>query len=111
MGTRTVRAREFDMTSIASISLSGMNAAQTQLNASAHNIANLGTAEFHRQEVVQSAQAGGGVTTSLTQSSVEGPALETDVVTQLQAKNAFLANLAVFKTSDKMAGALFDTTA
>jgi len=42
---------------------------------------------------------------------VEGPALETDVVAQLQAKNAFLANLAVFKTSNKMAGALFDTTA
>jgi hypothetical protein len=32
-------------------------------------------------------------------------------VTQLQAKNAFLANLAVFKTSDKMAGALLDQTA
>lgn len=111
MDGRIDHMQEFDMTSIASISLSGMNAAQTQLNASAHNIANLGTAEFHRQEVVQSTQAGGGVTTSLTQSGVEGPALETDVVAQLQAKNAFLANLAVFKTSDKMAGTLFDTTA
>jgi len=32
-------------------------------------------------------------------------------LTQLQAKHAFLANLAVFKTSDKMAGALLDNTA
>jgi hypothetical protein len=33
------------------------------------------------------------------------------VVSQLQAKNAFLANLSVFKTSNKMAGALMDKTA
>jgi len=32
-------------------------------------------------------------------------------VSQLQAKYAFLANLAVFKTSNKMAGALLDTDA
>jgi hypothetical protein len=30
------------------------------------------------------------------------------MVAQLQAKNAFLANLAVFKTSNAMAGALLD---
>lgn len=40
-----------------------------------------------------------------------GNALETDVVTQLQAKHSFMANLAVFKTSDKMAGALLDVRA
>lgn len=88
-----------------------MNAAQTQLNASAHNIANLGTEKFKRQEVDQAPQSGGGVTTTLRQASVSGPALETDVVSQLQAKNAFLANLAVFKTSDKMAGALLNIKA
>jgi hypothetical protein len=37
-----------------------------------------------------------------------GAALEVDVVSQLQAKHAFLANLAVFKSQDKMAGALLD---
>jgi flagellar hook protein FlgE len=42
---------------------------------------------------------------------VPGSSLETDVVSQLQAKNAFLANLAVFKTSDKMAGALLNIQA
>ncbi len=85
-----------------------MNASQTALNASAHNIANMNTAAFRRQEVVQSAQREGGVSTSLTTASVEGLSLEADVVAQLQAKNSFLANLAVFKTSDKMAGALLD---
>ena len=88
-----------------------MNAAQTQLNASAHNIANLGTENFKRQEVTQTPQSVGGVATSVGQASAAGPSLEADVVSQLQAKNAFLANLAVFKTSDKMAGALLNIKA
>ncbi|MEI8168850.1 MAG: hypothetical protein WCG50_04195, partial [Rhodoferax sp.] len=58
------------------------------------------------QEVVQSAHPGGGVSTKLTTATEVGPSLGTDVVAQLQAKNAFLASLAVFKTGDKMAGAL-----
>lgn len=96
--------------SISAIALSGMSAAQTFLNSSAHNIANINTPGFRRQEVSQSAQAEGGVSTSLTKSSVDGSSLETDVVAQLQEKNAFLANLAVFKTSNKMASALLDKT-
>jgi flagellar hook-associated protein FlgK len=99
------------MATISNIALSGMNVAQTQLNASAHNIANLGTAGFRRQTVEQSEQTGGGVTASVTRAPSEGAALETDIVSQLQAKNAFLANLAVFKTSNKMAGTLLDKTA
>jgi flagellar hook protein FlgE len=91
--------------------MSGMNAAQTTLNASAHNVANMNTGGFRRQEIVQNAQTGGGVSTSLTTASAERASLETDVVTQLQAKNAFLASLAVFKTSDQMAGALLDMKA
>ena len=96
------------MASISSIALSGMRAAQTSLDASAHNVANLNTPDFRRQEVVQTAEKDGGVSTTVTQSSVVGPALETDQVAQLQAKNAFLANLSVFKTSNQMAGALLD---
>jgi flagellar hook-associated protein FlgK len=99
------------MASISSIALSGMNAAQTHLNASAHNVANLATEGFHRHEVEQSEQAGGGVTTQTVRSATEGSALEADVVTQLQAKNSFLANLAVFKTSNAMTGALLDDKA
>jgi flagellar hook protein FlgE len=96
------------MSSISSTAASGMNTAQTRLNASAHNVANLGTEAFRRQEVVQTEQAGGGVSPAIRRAATEGAALEQDLVDQLQAKNSFLANLAVFKTSDKMAGALLD---
>jgi len=99
------------LNSTASIALSGMNAAQTQLRASAHNVANLATDGFRRQQVQQTPQPGGGVEAAVTRADRPGPDLVQDVVTQLQAKNAFLANLAVFKTSDKMAGALLDTQA
>jgi flagellar hook protein FlgE len=97
------------MSSISSIALSGMQAAQTQLNAAASNVANVQTEGYKRREVQQNPQAGGGVATQLVASVQPGPALETDIVAQLQAKNAFLANLAVFKTSNAMAGALLDT--
>jgi flagellar hook protein FlgE len=99
------------MNSLSSIALSGMNAAQTSLNTSAHNVANLATEGFKRQETVQTEQPGGGVSTEVRQAEVAGNALETDVVTQLQAKHSFIANLAVFKTSNQMTGALLDTKA
>ena len=99
------------MASISSIALSGMNAAQTQLEASASNVANLATSGYRRQEVVQAAQAGGGVTTQIVRAQVAGSSLESDVVAQLQAKNSFLANLAVFKTSNTLMGALLDQKA
>lgn len=99
------------MTSISAIAVSGMNAAQTQLQASAHNVANTNAERFTRQQVTLSAHSQGGVSASVTQVSAPGSALQTDVVTQLQARNAFLANLAVFKASDKLAGALLDMQA
>ena len=99
------------MTSITAIAVSGMTAAQARLNPSAHNIANLNTEGFVRQELDQQAQAQGGVSTLVRAADAPGPALATDVVSQLQAKHAFLANLAVFKSQDKMAGALLDQQA
>lgn len=99
------------MNALSSIALSGMHAAQTQLDTTAHNVANLATDGFKRQETVQTEQPGGGVSASVRRAETAGNALETDVVTQLQAKHAFMANLAVFKTSNKMAGALLDTKA
>lgn len=96
------------MSSLASISLSGMNAAQTALDASAHNIANGNTAGFKRQLVVQSTAPNGGATTALTQAPDVGNALESDIVGQLSAKNAFLANLAVFRTANRMLGSLLN---
>ncbi len=97
------------MKPVSSIAHSGMQAAQTALDTAAHNVANNRTPAFRRQEVTQTEQRDGGVATTLGHSSIEGPALETDLVAQLQAKNAFLANLAIFKTSNQMAGALLNT--
>lgn len=99
------------MNSISSISSSGMAAAQTRLQTSAHNIANLPTEDFRRQQVSQTPQSGGGVSTTLSRAESTGPALEADVVAQLQAKNEFLANLSVFKTANKMQGALLNEKA
>jgi flagellar hook protein FlgE len=99
------------MSSTTAIALSGMNAAQSSLQASAHNIANLDTAGFRRQRVDQSAAAGGGATTSLAQEPASGDSEVADVVGLLQAKNAFLANLEVFRTADRMTGTLLDQAA
>jgi flagellar hook-associated protein FlgK len=96
------------MLNAAAVSLSGMNAARTTMDVSAHNIANLGTRDFLRQQTVQSALAGGGVATSVAQAPAAGNAIEADFVGQLTAKNAFLANWAVFRTSNKMLGAWLD---
>ncbi len=98
------------MNAVASIALSGMNAAQTALGVAGHNIANAATAGFRRQQVVQADTAAGGVATTLRQLPAEGPLLATDLVGQLQAKNGFLASLAVFRSSDRMMGALLDAT-
>lgn len=96
------------MASISSIALGGMHAAMTALQSSAHNIANAGsTAGFGRQQLQQTAEAAGGVAASVEQTPA-GTSLERDVVGQLVAKNAFLANLAVFRTADQMAGTLLD---
>ncbi len=99
------------MISTSSIAASGMQAAQTRLSSSASNIANAGTDGFRRQEVVQTAQPEGGVSASNRRADAEGAELATDLTTQLQAKNAFLANLTVFKANDQMAGVLLDTKA
>lgn len=99
------------MSSITSIATSGMQAAQTRMQSAAHNVANLATDNFRREEVQQTEQEGGGVQTTLGRSTQTGPAPEQDVVAQLQAKNAFLMNVAVFKTSNRMTGALLNTKA
>jgi flagellar hook protein FlgE len=97
------------MQSILSISLSGARAAQAALGVAGHNIANLGTSGFRRQELRQTTDAAGGVNTSLGQATVAGHTMETDLVALLQARTGFVANLQVFKAGDRMLGALIDT--
>ena len=99
------------MNSLPSIALSGMQTAQAALRVSAHNLANLETPAYHREEIVQNERPGGGVDAQVQRSAVEGSSLEADVVAQLQARNAFLENMAVFRTADRIAGSLLDTHA
>lgn len=88
-----------------------MNAAQSSLGSSAHNIANLGTEAFRREEVQQRNAAAGGVSTTVTRAVLPGRDLERNVVSQLSARNAFLAKLAVFRASDEMASTLLSLRA
>jgi flagellar basal body rod protein FlgF len=99
------------MSSIASIALSGLNAASTQLVAAAHNIANAQTPGFRRQLVQQTAQPNGGVVVSIGQATEAGEALAEDVVTQRAATYAFKANLLTLKTQDRVPGSALDLTA
>lgn len=99
------------MISIASIALSGMNAAQWSLNSAAYNIANLQTPGFRRQLTVQAALPDGGVSVSIARASETGDALATDIVGQKIAGYSFQANLLTLKTQDRMLGSLLDTQA
>lgn len=99
------------MSKLSSTALSGMQAARLQLDAAAHNVANAQTPGFRRQQVELSTQTDGGVQAQVRTAAQAGASLETDMVAQLQAKNAFMANLAVFRTANRMAGALLDEKA
>lgn len=99
------------MNALASIALSGLNASQQKLGASAHNIANAQTPGFRRQLVVQQAEAQGGVRTELATAAVEGDALADDLVAQMSAALEFKANLRVLKTHDQLLGTLLDEKA
>lgn len=95
-----------------STSISGMYAAETRLQVSAHNIANLNTQDFTRQEVIQSTTTGGGTQAVVKSSSGGiGNKLEVDLVQQVQSSNTYLANLSVFKTSNDMIGTLLNIKA
>ena len=105
--------------SISSIGLSGMRAAQMQLDTTAHNVANAQTPGFQRQSVALTAQAGtGGVTARIAQ---EPPAIEgggggvarlaEDMVAQRMSVYSFSANLRTVETEDRMLGALLDAKA
>lgn len=94
-----------------SIAQSGMNAALLRLDSSAHNIANLQTDNFRRQEVVQESVAQGGVKASVKQADVPGSSLVEDVVQQHSASYAFIASLKVIQTEKKMMGTLLDVRA
>ncbi|MDH3460448.1 MAG: flagellar basal body protein [Burkholderiaceae bacterium] len=91
--------------------LSGMTAARLRMDVAAHNIANLQTPGFRRQQVLQQADADGGVTAQLRQAEQAGNSLETDVVDQFATGYTFVANLRVIQGSQTMLGTLLDMKA
>jgi len=95
--------------STSSISLSSKIAALTNLGAAAHDIANLNTPNFRRQQVQQASEpVAADVTTTPSRAAELGDATDTDVVGELPVKNSFLASLTVFREQDKMMGALLN---
>lgn len=100
------------MPSLGSIAASGLGAAQLRLDSAAHNVANVNTGSFRRQEVVQTEAPGGaGVQASLRKADTPGVALEQEAVDQMAATYAFKANLQTLRTQDRMMGALLDVKA
>lgn len=91
--------------------LSGLSAAQKRLDVAANNIANASTEGFRRSEVSQQSQPTGEVSSTVTQSEVPGPDLIADRVEQLQARNAFEANLKSLQTGNETVGSLIDLRA
>jgi flagellar hook-associated protein FlgK len=87
-----------------------MTAASVSTESAAHNIANLGTRDFRRQSADAATALDDGVSTTLTRASRPGNSPDEDMLGLLQSKNAFLMNLAVFKTADAMMGTLLDVT-
>ncbi len=90
-----------------SISLSGMQAAAAQMNASASNIANMRTPGYAAVGVAQNTDAGGGVTTH-TVSLAMPPDLAADMVSQHSALMAYKANVIALNAQDNLLKVAFD---
>jgi len=99
------------MNSLTSIALSGLAAATTRMDVAGHNIANASTPAFRRQQVVQQAQAGGGVSVQVTHADAIGGDLAADLVDQKVALYSFKANLRTVQVEDEMLGSLLDVKA
>jgi len=91
--------------------LSGLQAAQTQLQASANNVANAQTEGYRRDVVRQQAEPDGGVSARVEKLPEPGADLAADLVEQKMASYTFQANLKVLKTADTLAGSVLDTLA
>lgn len=96
-----------------------MRAAQAQLDASAHNVANVQTPGLQRQHVQQTTQpAAGGVSAQVSQepaSLVQGLGgfnrLAEDRAAQRMSLYSFSANLRTVQTQDALLGTLLDVRA
>lgn len=99
------------MFALPTIAQSGLQAAQARLGAAAHNVANAQTQGFKRETVALQASPQGGVMVSISQAAQAGSDLTQDVVDQMSAKKAFIANVQVLKTADTLLGSLLNVKA
>lgn len=103
-------------TSATTIGVSGLRAAQTRLDTTAHNLANAQTPGFRRHVVQQTAVPdAGGVQTQVVRQEA-GQAgdlgqLAQDLVEQRVSLYSFAANLKTIETEDRMLGSLLDAQA
>ncbi len=95
---------------VSSIALTGLQAAQTQLSVSAHNVANEQTTGFRRQ-LVQQQTLPGGTVVRVTTAQTPGTELSSEMVQQKEALYAFKANLKAIQTEHEMLGSLLDDQA
>jgi flagellar basal-body rod protein FlgC len=91
--------------------VSGMRAAQSRLDAAAHNIANSLTPGFRRDLVRSNALPEGGVRTEVQKAVQPGSELAADLVEQKQAALLFAANGRTVQTGVDILGRLLDTRA
>lgn len=104
--------------------LSGMRAAQSALDVSSHNIANMNTQGFKPQQIVQSENSTGGVSTAVRapaaksidtagkpEAAASGTDAATEMVNSLQFRATFDLNAKMVKTADEMLGTLVNTKA
>ncbi|MCR6626750.1 MAG: hypothetical protein NVV67_10920 [Pseudoxanthomonas sp.] len=96
------------MNAIPGIATSGLRAASTGLQATAHNLANLATPDATRQSVALSASATGGVSATVVEAPADPAAPVEDVAAMLTYKAMAGANLFVLKVADQTLGRLLD---
>lgn len=95
-----------------STALSGVSAAQERMRASAHNVANLSTAGYRREQVaLSSLPAESGVQVSRSTATQPGVSAEREMIEQRSATYSYVANLRVLETQIKTTGALLDIQA
>lgn len=104
------------MNAIASTAVSGMQTAQRSLQAAAHDVASQGARGFRRQDMeARDLKALDRIDLASRPEFIQAPrpavSVQADLDVQLRAKNAYLANLAVFRAFDRMTGSLLDRIA
>jgi flagellar basal-body rod protein FlgC len=112
--------REIVTMDLFGIALSGMQAAQTQLNVAANNIANADTPGYQsrRADLVELSTGGVGVAGMTSDTTPGAPQpdgktgsnvdLARELVNVRQAQTLYAANAMVVKTADQMTGSLLD---